>query len=235
MRSPRRLSIGVVGCCAWRMGASEDTLGEQARARVARAAARVAGCDDDPEREAQRELYDAVAFAATEARLDLRELIDAYGQGVPEVTFSDAWDAVEDCMDEVAFLSWYRVAAACQDAARVAPDWRGRLRLAIAAHNLALVVYRARGLHYDRVEQMRLQLAAVLTETTAAGVDREDLLRRSACCRPSSARCCMSSRPRRGLGRCAPAGVATRLAGAGGRRRLRSRATVSCRYPSCGR
>jgi hypothetical protein len=159
------------------MGASEDRLGEQARARVARAAARVAGCDDDPEREAQRELYDAVAFAATEARLDLRELIDAYGQGVPEVAFSDAWDAVEDCMDEVAFLSWYRVAAACQDAARVAPDWRGRLRLAIVAHNLALVVYRARGFHYDRVEQMRLQLAAVLTETTAAGVDREDLLK----------------------------------------------------------
>jgi hypothetical protein len=70
------------------MDASKDMLQEQARARVARAAARVAGCDDDPEREAQRELRDAVAFAATEARLDLRELIDAYGEGAPQVAFN---------------------------------------------------------------------------------------------------------------------------------------------------
>jgi hypothetical protein len=158
------------------MDASKDMLQEQTRARVARAAARVAGCDDDPEREAQRELRDAVAFAATEARLDLRELIDAYGEGAPQVAFNDAWDAVEDCMDEVAFLSWDRVGAACQDTARVLPDWRGRLRLAIAAHNLALVAYRARGVQYDRVEQMRLQLAAVLIEPVAGGVDREDVL-----------------------------------------------------------
>lgn len=46
--------------------------------------------------EANRELFDALEFAATVARLDLRELVDAYLAGVPQLDFDDAWTEVED-------------------------------------------------------------------------------------------------------------------------------------------
>ena len=68
-------------------------------ARLARAAA--AAEQPGAPVEANRELFDAIEYAATEGRLDLRDLVDAYSAGAAELELSDAWDAVEDYLERV--------------------------------------------------------------------------------------------------------------------------------------
>jgi hypothetical protein len=56
----------------------------RAWARVARAAAHAHDVEHRGAA-ANRELFDALEFAATEARLDLRDLVDAYAAGAREL------------------------------------------------------------------------------------------------------------------------------------------------------
>ena len=61
--------------------------------------ARVAGGGDVA---ANRELFDALEFAATEGRLALDELVDAYMAGAPDLGLSEAWEDVEAYLQRMA-------------------------------------------------------------------------------------------------------------------------------------
>ena len=84
----------------------------QARAwgRLARAAAAA----EQPRSpvEANRELFDAIAYAATEGRVDLRDLVDAYAAGAPELDFIDAWACVEDYLERISSVQAHGIVSA---------------------------------------------------------------------------------------------------------------------------
>ena len=103
------------------MADADPRLNARAWARVARTAA---AAHEPASRSAQanRELFDAIEFAATVARLDLRELVDAYLTGVPELDMHEAWTEIEDYLERIADLQGlqlHRVVAL--------PEWRERL------------------------------------------------------------------------------------------------------------
>jgi len=85
------------------MADADPRLNARAWARVARAAAR-AHAPATRDVEANRELFDALEFAATVARLDLRELVDTYLAGVPQLDVHEAWTEVEDYLERIADL-----------------------------------------------------------------------------------------------------------------------------------
>ena len=146
----------------------------QAWARVARGAAHA----HDAERagvEANRELFDAVEFAATDARLDLRDLVDAYLAGAPGLDDSDAFEDVEDYLRRIASVQHSNLSAAFARVERALPDWRRQLTLRIAAHDTALAAHRALGGQDDRIEQARRAVAEVLDGAAAADVSEEEV------------------------------------------------------------
>ena len=104
----------------------------RAWARVARGAADA----HDVERsgpEANRELLDALEFAATDARLDPRDLVDAYAPGARELDVSDAFDAVEEYLERIADVQELILSAAfarARRALRLAPPARAADRRA---------------------------------------------------------------------------------------------------------
>lgn len=156
------------------MTAGENRLQARAWARVARAAAQAsehAGAGPA----VNRELFDAIEFAATEGRLGLRELVDAYLAGDSGLDVSEAWEAVEDYLDRIAVVHGFEVDDALARAERALPDWRRRLRLRIAAHDLALAAHRALGGQVERIEQTRLAVAEVLEGAKAADATEQEL------------------------------------------------------------
>jgi len=152
----------------------EGKLQARAWARLARAAARA---DDHASAgpAANRELFAAIEFAATEGRLDLRELVAAYLAGASSLDVSEAWEAVEDYLDRISVVHGFEVDDAFERAERALPDWRRRLRLRIAAHDLALAAHRALGGHGERIEQTRLAIADVLEGAKAADATEQEL------------------------------------------------------------
>ncbi|MEJ7784648.1 MAG: hypothetical protein WKF96_07580, partial [Solirubrobacteraceae bacterium] len=80
---------------------ADHRLNARAWARVARAAAH-AHAPESRGVEASRELFDALQFAATAARMDLRELVDAYLAGAPQLDVHEAWTDVEDYLERIA-------------------------------------------------------------------------------------------------------------------------------------
>jgi hypothetical protein len=161
------------------------TLQARAWARVARARARV---DSAAGAEANRELFDALQFAATEARLALDELVDAYTAGAPDLELGEAWEDVEDYLPpatpaEACDLLGQRIATAHEhhlDSAfawieRALPDWRRRLGLRIAAHDLALAAHHVVGGQDERVDLARRSVAEVLEGARAADASEDEL------------------------------------------------------------
>jgi len=141
----------------------------RAWARVARAAA-YAHAPSSRSAEANRELFDALEFAATVARLDLRELVDAYLAGVPDLDVHEAWTEVEDYLERIADLQGlqlHRVVAL--------PEWRERLAVRIAAHDLALAAHRMLGDQAEQIERTRLAVVEVLDGAAAAGTSQDEL------------------------------------------------------------
>ncbi|MCA1678108.1 MAG: hypothetical protein LC790_06655 [Actinobacteria bacterium] len=118
------------------MSSGEHRSQARAWARVARATA--AAEQPGAGAAANRELFDAIEHAATDGRLDLRDLVDAYTAGVPHLDFSDAWDAVVDYLERISSVQASGIWQAHARVERALPDWRRRLGLRIAAHDLAL-------------------------------------------------------------------------------------------------
>ncbi len=94
----------------------------RAWARVARARARV---DEAAGAEANRELFDALEFAATEARLALDELVDAYMAGAPALDLGEAWEDVEEHLQRIATAHKHDLDRVFARIDRALPDWRG--------------------------------------------------------------------------------------------------------------
>jgi len=105
--------------------------------------------------EANRELFEAIECAATQGRLDLRDLVDAYSAGAPELELSDAWDTVVDYLERIWDVHEHAIWRAHTRVQRALPDWRRRLGLRIAAHDLALAAHRALGEQDERIQQTR--------------------------------------------------------------------------------
>ena len=148
---------------------ADPRFNARAWARVARAAAQ-AYAPASRGAEANRELFDALEFAATVARLDLRELVDAYLAGVPELDVHEAWTEVEGYLERIADLQGlqlHRVVAL--------PEWRERLAVRIAAHDLALAAHRVLGDQAEQIERTRLAVVEVLDGAAAAGTSQDEL------------------------------------------------------------
>ncbi|MDQ3881464.1 MAG: hypothetical protein M3295_10385 [Chloroflexota bacterium] len=158
------------------MDASEDKQRVRAWARVARAAHAADTRSATPDApEANRELFDAIAFAATEARLHLREIVDAYVAGTRDRDVSEVWDDVEDYLARIAAVDEAQLNRAFAQAERALPDWPRRLELAIAAHDLAGAARRALGGDTQPLELLRLAVVDVLDGAKAAGATDEEL------------------------------------------------------------
>ena len=69
-------------------------------ARVARASADVYNAT--PAAGANAALFDAIEYAATEARLGMSDLVDAYIAGAPQLDMHEAWDDVEVYLGQIA-------------------------------------------------------------------------------------------------------------------------------------
>jgi hypothetical protein len=146
----------------------------RAWARVARAAAH-AHDSEHSGAAANRELFDALQFAATDARLDLRDLVDAYAAGAGELDVSDVFDAVEAYLQRIADVQQLSLSVAFERAQRALPDWRRQLALRIAAHDGALAAHRALGGQEDRIEHARRTVADVLDGARAADASEEEI------------------------------------------------------------
>lgn len=155
------------------MSSPEYRTQARAWARLARAAAAA----ERPRApiEANRELFDAIEYAATEGRLNLRDLVDAYTAGAPALAFIDAWDCVEDYLQRISSVQESGIERAHARVDRALPDWRRRLALRIAAHDLALAAHRALGDQDDRIEQTRVAVADVLDDARAADASDDEL------------------------------------------------------------
>lgn len=151
------------------MGDTDPRFSARAWARVARAAAQ-AHAPASRSAEASRELFDALEHAATVARLDLRELVDAYLAGVPELDLHEAWTEIEEYLERIADLQGlqlHRVVAL--------PEWRERLTVRIAAHDLVLAAHRVLGDQDEQIERTRLAVVEVLDAAGAAGATKDEL------------------------------------------------------------
>lgn len=142
-------------------------------ARVARASS--GAYRDSPGPRANAALFDAIEYAATEARLGMGDLVDAYLVGAPQLDMHEAWEDVEGFLERIA-----RVHAGTLDGAfaridRALPDWRRRLALRIAAHDLALAAQRAFGDQDERIDITRRAVADVLEGACAADVTEGEL------------------------------------------------------------
>lgn len=148
---------------------SDRRLNARGWARVALAAAR-ADAPASRGADANRELFDAIEFAATVARLDLRELVDAYLAGVPQLDVHEVWSDVEDYLERIAGLQGlqlHRVVAL--------PDWRDRLTVRITAHDLALAAHRLLGDQEKQIERTRLAVVEILDAAAAAGTSEREI------------------------------------------------------------
>jgi hypothetical protein len=125
--------------------------------------------------EANRELFDAIEFAATDARLDLSDLVDAYVAGAGELDVSEAFDDVEEYLRRVASAQHSSLSSAFARVERALPDWRRQLALRICVHDSTLAAHRALGGQADRIEQARLAVADVLDGAHAADASDEEI------------------------------------------------------------
>lgn len=155
------------------MSSSPYRAQASAWARVARAAA--AAHEPRVGASASRELFDAIEHAATEGRLDLRDLVDAYCAGTPELDVSDAWDEVVAYLDRITDVQALTLELELARVQRALPDWRRRLGLRIAAHDLALAAHRALGGQDARIEQTRVAVADMLEGARAADASDDQL------------------------------------------------------------
>lgn len=155
---------------------SEPDRRTQARAwaRIARAAVH-AHDPDQSGADANRELFDAIQDAATDARLDLRDIVDAYTAGARELDVHEAFDDVEDYLRRISTAQHHELATAFERAERALPDWRRQLALRIAAHDSALAAHRALGGQNDRIERTRQAVADVLDGADAANVSQDEI------------------------------------------------------------
>jgi hypothetical protein len=142
------------------MSSPEYKTQARAWARLARAAAAA----ERPRApiEANRELFDAIEYAATEGRLDLRDLVDAYTAGAPDLELSDAWKCVVGYLQRISKIQEHELWRANARVERALPDWWRRLGLRVAAHDFALAAQRALDGEDDQIEQTRLAVADVL-------------------------------------------------------------------------
>jgi hypothetical protein len=146
----------------------------RAWARVARAAAHA----HDPSHagvEANRELFDAIEFAATDARLNLSDLVDAYAAGARDLDVSEVFDDVEEYLRRVASVQQTNLSVAFARVERALPDWRRQLALRICVHDSTLAAHRALGGQADRIEQARRAVADVLDGAHAADASDEEI------------------------------------------------------------
>lgn len=150
----------------------DSTLQARAWARVARARAHV---DSAAGAAANRELFDALQFAATDARLALDELVDAYIAGAPDLDLSEAWEDVEDYLQRIAAAHEYDLDRAFARIERELPDWRRRLGLRIAAHDLAIAAQQVFGDQDERIDLARRAVADVLEGARAADASEQEL------------------------------------------------------------
>jgi hypothetical protein len=162
------------------MSAAEQRAQARAWARVARA---IAACQTTtgPDviaadvRAANRELFDAIAFAVTEARLPLPDVVDAYSAGAPQLDLHEACDDIEAYLTRIATVQASAISAAFERTERALPDWRRQLALRIAAHDLALAAQRALGGHDDRIDTARQAVADILDRARAANASEREL------------------------------------------------------------
>jgi hypothetical protein len=103
-----------------RDAASDVSLQARGWARVGQASSRVYGDSPGPGSNAQ--LFDAIAYAATQARLDIGELVDAYLVGAPQLDIHEAWDNVEDYLQPIADVDAHAIAAALARVERALRD-----------------------------------------------------------------------------------------------------------------
>jgi len=151
------------------MGDTDPRRNARAWARVARAAAQ-AHAPTGRSAEANRELFDALEHAATEAKLDLRELVDAYLAGVPELDVHEAWTEIEDYLERIAGLQGLQLHHVV-----ALPEWRERLAVRIAAHDLALAAHRMLGDQAQQIERTRLAVVEILDGAAAADASQDEL------------------------------------------------------------
>ena len=155
------------------MDADHDSaLQARAWARVARARAHV---NSTVGAGANRELFDALQFAATEARLTRDELVDAYMAGARGLDLSEACEDVEDYLQRIAAAHEHDLDSAFARIGGALPDWRRRLGLRIAAHDLAIAAHQAFGGQEERVELARRAVADVLEAARAADASEDEL------------------------------------------------------------
>jgi hypothetical protein len=150
----------------------DSTLQARAWTRVARARARV---DTAADAGANGELFDALQFAATEARLALDELVDAYMGGAPDLDLGEAWEDVDDYLQRIATAHEHDLDRAFARIDRALPDWRRRLALRIAAHDLALAAHGVVGDQDERIELARRAVAEVPEGARAADASEDEL------------------------------------------------------------
>ena len=137
-------------------------------------------------------LFDAIEYAATEARLGMRDLVDAYIAGAPQLDVHEAWDDVEDYLQRIADVHVSKLGSQFTRIDRALPDWHHRLAMRIAAHVLALAAHRALGEQDDRIDLARRAVLEVLDGARAADVSEDERSTRtshsfassSATCRP---------------------------------------------------
>jgi len=157
------------------MSVGDDRLQTQARgwARVARAAAMAHGPSKSSA--ASGELFDAIDYAAVDARMELADVVDAYLAGVPELDVVEAYEAVEEYLERIASVQSLELSIAFARVERALPDWRRRLELRIAAHDLALGAQRALGGQDELIEKTRAAVAEVLDGARAAHASEDEL------------------------------------------------------------
>lgn len=100
----------------------DSTLRTSAWERVARARARV---DSAGGAAANRELFDAIEYAATGARLTLDELVDAYMAGAPDLHLGAVWEDVEDYLKLIAAAHKHDLDSAFARIERACPTGAG--------------------------------------------------------------------------------------------------------------
>ena len=90
-----------------------------------------------------------------QARLGIRDLVDAYIAGAPALDMHEAWDDVEGYLERIARVDADSIDSAFASIERALPDWRRQLALRIAAHDLALGAHRVLGGQDERIDVTR--------------------------------------------------------------------------------
>jgi hypothetical protein len=118
-------------------------------------------------------LFDAIEYAATEGRLYLRGLVDACTAGAASST-SVTRGTASLTISSASRGCRRTVADGHARVERALPDWRRRLGLRIAAHDVALAAHRALGDQDERIEQTRRAVAEVLEGARAADAAEDE-------------------------------------------------------------